>query len=81
MGGFCHLWRGHRGHTSKVAEGNSLVCACIQRYLKEKSEKNKQEPMWTCDKLQRADLTYYIARGIREAINTQYEIDSLIAHI
>ena len=42
---------------------------------------NKQEPMWTCDKLQRADLTYYIARGIRETINTQYEIDSLIAHI
>ena len=36
MGGFCHLWREHRGHTSKVAEGNSLVCACIQRYLKEK---------------------------------------------
>ena len=26
--------------------------------------------MWTCDKLQRADLTYCIARGIREAINT-----------
>ena len=42
---------------------------------------NKQEPMWTYDKLQRADLTYYIARGIRKAINTQYEIDSLVAHI
>ena len=34
--------------------------------------------MWTCDKLQRADLEYCIAKGIREAINTKYEIDSLI---
>ena len=26
--------------------------------------------MWTCDKLQRADLIYCIAKEIREAINT-----------
>ena len=36
--------------------------------------------MWTCDKLQRADLTYCIAKGKgnKRAINYKYEIDSLI---
>ena len=42
MGGFSHPWRGHKGHPSKVAEGNSLVCACIQRYLKKNQKKNKK---------------------------------------
>ena len=64
---------------------DSLVSVALSRDSFEvfpvQFDTNKQEPMWTCDKLQRADLTYYIARGIREAINTQYEIDSLIAHI
>ena len=55
--------------TNKTVVMVELTCPSEEN-VKIWHEENKQEPMWTCDKLQRADLTYCIARGIREAINT-----------